>query len=235
MTDPIIQPAHRGDRRACFVVPGRLVDGDKPIDAPIMLSRQAGEALAVLASLLICGEEAAAIAFDRLAERQDGEAAAALAHIAHEERHHDLWLRGLVAALPATPRRRALMARASAFHFDLADGGPPLHFARIAALDAAVCLILSRLIRADGPLTAAPEVRRLLSRIRDDEARHVALARRMARRHPAVAAQHAAAAAARVSLSDIFALARAEFATLGVDPDALIADVRRLPPGLLAT
>lgn len=233
MAQSLSAPAVRRSPRTCFVVPGRLADRDLAPLPPTTLSPRCGEALAVLVSLMACGEEAASIAFDGLAAQDAGAGAAALRTIAQEERVHDAWLRQLTAALPPAPHRAAMLARARRFHIDLAAGGPALHFARIAALDAAVCLILSRLLHRGGAIAGDPGVASLLIRIRRDEARHVAIARAMALGYADRPAMHLAADAARGALAAIFALASDALATLGVDADRLLGDVRRLPPGLI--
>ena len=56
-----------------------------------------------------------------------------------------------------------------------------MHFAHIAALDLAVCDILRPLTASAGPLGSAPLVMAGLRAIRQDEARHVRVARDCAR------------------------------------------------------
>ncbi len=234
MTIDATNPAD-APQRVCFVVPGRLPTGGRPAIAPLSPPPLVGEALATLLALLGCGEEAAANAFDGLAALADDPvASAALARIAAEERVHDALLRDLRAALPVPQRRTMLMARSRRLHLDLAAGGPALHFARIAALDAAVCLVLTRLLTRGGVVAGLPAARDILVRIRTDEARHVTMARAMTRRFADRGAMRAAAAQARSDMADVLRLARAEFEILGVDSERLIGDVARLPAGLIA-
>jgi hypothetical protein len=218
-------------RRTCFAVPGRLT-------LPCVLHQTtlcdaAASALATLIPLLGCGEEAAAIAFDGLSQSSDVQASAALNAIASEERVHDALLRQLASALPEPVNHREMMRAARRFHIDLGNGGADLHLARIAALDSAVCTVLSRLTRIDTPLRADPVIANTLIGIRDDEVRHVAVSRRLALTRGHVKRLRAAATDARASLARILMLAADAFEALGVDPDRLNRDVTRLPDGLL--
>jgi hypothetical protein len=54
---------------------------------------------------------------------------------------------------------------------------PERQLARLAALDAAVCMILSALLRPASPLSKADDIARPLRHIRFDEARHVRITR----------------------------------------------------------
>ena len=99
--------------------------------------------------------------------------------------------------------------------------------------DAAVCTILSRLLAAGRPLACEPVVRDVLARIHRDEARHVRLSRALASRG-SLAGLRDLGYAARSALADVLRLGAAAFDTLGVDPDRLDRDLRRLPDGLFA-
>jgi hypothetical protein len=59
----------------------------------------------------------------------------------------------------------------------MASRDPAVHFARVAALDSAVCIVLSRLVK---PLSRATALIEIFNRIRSDEARHVRFSRRHA-------------------------------------------------------
>ncbi len=218
----------------CFGIAGHRSAAPVRIDAPVRLTDDVAEALAMLVPLLGCGEEAAAMAFDGLS----GAAAfpvesGALATIADEERVHDALLRGLRAALPVPAGVERMLVQARRFHIRLQTGGSIAHLARIAALDAAVCLILSRLTRERGAVARDPVIFDLLRRIRDDEARHVAVARQLVLRHGGTTALRETAAAARHALADTLSLASDAFERLAVDPAALDRRIRRLPDGLL--
>jgi hypothetical protein len=196
----------------------------------VTLAGDAAYALATLVPLLGCGEEAAALAFDALAlTATDDVEHYALQAIAAEERTHDALLTQLARALP-TVDAAAIRRRARRFHIELGQGNRTRHLARIAAVDTAVCTILSRLLRTGTPVSADPVVAALLSRIHRDESRHVAISRRLA-----VAADKTlrdTGAAARSALADVLALGGDAFECLDVDPTRLFADVRRLPDGL---
>ncbi len=203
--------------------------------APLSLAENHAMALARLIPLLGCGEEAAALAFDGLSRTadNDGPAARALDVIAAEEREHGVLMQALSAALPPVTGQAALLRAARKFHICLGKGGFDLHLARIAALDAAVCTILSRLLRKGAPLSHDKTVYTTLSRIRRDEARHVALSRTLALASGEVGRACDVGAAARESLAKIMLQEGGAFERLGVDPDALERDLSRLPNGLL--
>jgi hypothetical protein len=219
---------------ACFAVTRRIDVRALPALPPVRLADDAADALALLVPLLGCGEEAAALAFDAFAENAaTGAACEALAAIAAEERVHDALLRQLGDALPEATGTSRMLAASRRFHIRLGAGGLTAHLARIAALDSAVCTILSRLTHPRGCLARDAGVIGLLRRIRNDEARHVALSRRFALAQGGIAELRDIAAAARGALADTIALAADAFETLGVDPAALDRRVRDLPNGLL--
>lgn len=214
----------------CFGA-GRPPSRAAPID--VRLGDRPAVALATLVPLLGCGEEAAALAFDGLAARDgDPVTAAALRAIAEEERVHDRLLHSLAEALPSVSTE-AMQATARRFHIQLGRGSTLAHLARIAAIDAGVCLILSRLLRPGGPVSGDPAVTRMLARIRRDETRHVRLSRSLVLERAAGRAFEDVAAAAREALANVIALAADGFEDLAVDPARLRADLRTLPQGLL--
>jgi hypothetical protein len=224
---PIAHP-QAGTAQHCFMI-GRRLDADT---VSVTLDAQAAEALAQLVPLLCCGEEAAVASFDRLgrAASLDAEARRTLQKIAEDERRHDAMLRGLCAALPAGSTDPH---RARHFHLSLSRGGTVLHLARIAGLDAAVCTILSRLLQPGVPISRDPGVRAVLTHIRKDETRHVAVSRGIALAAADRQAVRGAAAEARGALAELLACGADAFEALGIDPDRLMRDIKRLPDGLL--
>jgi demethoxyubiquinone hydroxylase (CLK1/Coq7/Cat5 family) len=222
-------------RKWCFDVGLRPTPEHSATANPVALRDTEQDALATLIPLLGCGEEAAVLAFDGLAEANAGSVARyALRAIAAEERVHDALLTGLAARLPQRPISRDMVRAARRFHLDLGRGDSGLHLVRIAATDAAVCMILSRVLREGRPCRSDPFVRATLTRIRNDEARHVSVSRALANTS-AVSPQlmRDVAAAARVALANILMLAGDAFDTLKVDPDRLFHDVSNLPDGLI--
>jgi demethoxyubiquinone hydroxylase (CLK1/Coq7/Cat5 family) len=140
----------------------------------------AAHALADALPFLQCGEESAVHAFgQRLAGIAGAAEQVALDAITADEQRHADWLEALAAALPAAGARPDTAAMA-AFFRRLLTRDPALHFARIAALDLAVCAILQPLTALRGALGAAPAVVAGLAAIRRDEARHVRIARHCA-------------------------------------------------------
>lgn len=220
-----------GDRHGhCFAVALRM-----PLrPCTVALDARYAQPLAALLPLLGCGEEAAVIGFDRLAAESDLEAESrqALQAIAADERQHDALLRGLQAALPAAAPSAAMRRAGRRFHLGLEAGGAAVHLARIAGIDAAVCTILSRLLRPKSALAGERDIARVLGHIRRDEARHVALSREIALASIAPNAARDAAGQARAGLAELLSFGSQALEQLGVDPDALGRDVRSLPPGL---
>lgn len=202
---------------------------------PVMLGERQAAALAVLVPLLGCGEEAAALAFDGLAGMErDPDAARTLATIAAEEREHDALLTALVDGLPATDEAATLRRAARRFHIRLGVGRPAAHLGRIAAIDAAVCTVLSRLLRPGNPLASDATTATLFARIHRDEARHVRVSRQLATARLARAELDDLAAGARAALADVLMLAGGAFEALGVDARILHRDLARVPDGLFA-
>jgi len=201
--------------------------------APRVTDREA-TAFALLVPLLGCGEEAAVIAFDALAEAEaDPDAAAALALIAREEEVHDAMLKSVAAALPAVDDQR-LRREARRFHVRLSRSGAVAHLARIAAIDASLCTILSRLNRAGTPIAGDPVLAGVLRQIHHDETRHVRVARALARRDAAKNALDALAEEARTTLANVLRLAADAFEVLAVDAALLDRDLCQVPAGLFA-
>ncbi|MDQ7981053.1 hypothetical protein QYH69_27840 [Paraburkholderia sp. SARCC-3016] len=201
------------------------------------LDDDTAQALADVLPLLGCAEEAATLAFGRLADRapssdEHGIEAAALRAIEAEERVHDELLQRLGAALPAAPGGAAQRAAARRFHLGLETRERTTHLARICAVDAAVCTILSRLTAPRGALAQDPQLVRLLQGIRRDEARHVAVTRKLVAARGAAALGRMQGAAARHALAGLLVPSGAAFERLCVDPDALLRDVAHLPNGL---
>jgi hypothetical protein len=199
----------------------------------VALDDRPASALALLVPLLGCGEEAAALAFDGLAASDvDPATAAALRVIADEERVHDGLLHCLAESLPVVATA-AVRRAARRFHIDLGRGSTLVHLARIAAVDAGVCTILSRLLRPSSPVAGDRAVANLLARIRSDETRHVRLSRTLVLARADGRRFEDVAQSAREALANVLMLAADAFEVLEVDPAQLRADIRSLPRGLL--
>ena len=222
------------EHRRCFSGSAPMAIPESLPAAP-RLSAETAQALANLLPMLGCGEEAAAVAFHHLAGSAGfaPQTAAALRMIGDEEDVHDALLTRLGLALPPPEQPERVRRAAKRFHIALTRGGPMLHLARIAAVDAGVCTILSRLTDKRGPIAIDAPTLRLLRKIRCDEAKHVAVARCAISNEADRKPLREAAATAREALARLLALDRAAFEALGVDPDQLIRDIARLPNGLI--
>lgn len=222
--------AVQGRAGRCFSVPGRLL----PQPCTLALDPASGEALAAILPLLGCGEEAAIVSFDRLARDCSIAAASrmALKAIAEDERQHDALLGGLQQALPQPTADPALRLASRRFHRALSAGSVPVHLARIAGIDAAVCTVLSHLLRSGSAVAHDPAAARVMRHIRRDEARHVTISRSIAIAAIGRNQAREAAAQARSELADLLAFAAYAFDRVGVDPGRLSAHVRAVPNGL---
>lgn len=145
----------------------------------VRLPRHLSAAFATLMGFLLCGEESAVHAFgDSLMRSATDAERASLEAIARDEEVHawliDQWL--AAASRSASPLDPVASRR---FFVRLQTRDRALHFARIAALDASVCRMLSQLIRS-AALAPCEGLIAGLARIRSDEARHVRVARDMA-------------------------------------------------------
>ena len=187
------------------------------------LAPEVAQALADALPFLRCGEESAVHAFGRrLANSAGGTARvtqAALDAITADESRHAAWLEALASALPAPePASRGPQEAAMATFFRrLLTRDPALHFARIAALDLAVCAILRPLVAQRNALAAAPQVVAGLRAIRGDEARHVRVARSCARGLGISAAQQRQLdLALRTDLARLLAPVRLSLRRLGI-------------------
>lgn len=217
--------------RRCFTT--AVVAPVEPIRGS--LPDRAATALAVLLPILGCGEEAAGLAFSDLADGEDHAAASALRRVAAEERVHDGLIQALVAGLPAPPDQSRARVLSRRFHLELGRGDAAVRLARIAALDSAVCLLLSRLLRRGTPLSADAVIAPILRRIARDEARHVRITRSLVAARMSEASLKAVGSAVRDRLGALLIEAGDAFDTLSFDPRWLLTDVARLPDGLYRT
>ncbi len=130
----------------CFA--SRNPGDDAPLAAmPIQLGARQCDALAELLPVLICGEESANLVFAQLAQAPtlSAQAHRALAGIERDEATHEQLLLQVRAALPEPPVDAALLRAARHFFLRLHEVDIGRHFARITALDSAVCILLGAL------------------------------------------------------------------------------------------
>ncbi|RUN76970.1 hypothetical protein EJC47_07730 [Sphingomonas sp. TF3] len=204
------------------------------IAAPVYgaLPEKAAHALAVLLPILGCGEEAAGLAFYDLADGEDPEAGNVLRRVAAEEQVHDGLIQALAAGLPAPPDQTRLRAMSRRFHLELGRGDSAIRLARIAALDSAVCLLLSRLLRPGTPLAGDAALAPVLRRIARDEARHVQITRELVISRMSETSLKIVGTMVRERLGALLVEASDAFEALSFDPHWLQTDVARLPAAL---
>jgi len=148
-------------------------------DSLSQLSECQMTALGQLLPSLLCGEESAFQVFWREGHAsshvQMNRSEALANQIALEELEHERLLQDLRDCCPVPSNLASTLVRARRFFVRMASRDPALHFARVAALDSAVCIILSTLVK---PLSRATALIEIFNRIRSDEARHVRFSRR---------------------------------------------------------
>jgi len=194
------------------------------------------QALADLLPLLVSSEDAAIMAFGRLA-RDDGfsrASARALRMIEAEERVHFALVDGLTQQLPAAIDARGARQAARAFHAAIATPDAAQALAVVASIDAGTCTILGRLLRRGSVLAQVPHVVAVLTRIYSEEAGHVAVSRRLAMQAANAPRLLPPAHHARAELARLIRHFGNGLEGLGVDTDRLARDLVKLPPRLLA-
>jgi hypothetical protein len=135
------------------------------------------EALGRLLPALLCGEESSFHVFSQEAGRLTEVAfyqRALARRIAVEESEHERLLGDLRKCCPVPNDLTSIRLRAHRFFLRMACRDHALHFAKVAALDSAVCVILAAVTK---PLRRARVVVETFNRIRGDEARHVRFSR----------------------------------------------------------
>ena len=143
------------------------------------------EALALLIPMLLCGEQSAALIFNRETSRLNsqlaGECARAIASIEADELMHDQALQAVAGHLPRLSGQARVKRRAQLFYARLGSDHDSIArlFTGIQHLDACVCQIMHHVANSD--IGKNHPFARLFSRIKRDEARHVLVSKRHAR------------------------------------------------------
>lgn len=185
-------------------------------------------ALAELLQVLACGEESATLAFEHLSRSgKDSRVREALAGIAADEARHEALLTELRRTLPQPAPNPTLHAAIRGFFLRLADRDALVHCARIAAIDSGLCQILAVLRKRGRSLAIDPAAESVLSRIHRDEARHVTIASRCSARLLGTLRGRDIVMEARERFARLLELRGASFEALSVDPDRLLARLRR--------
>ena len=186
-------------------------------------------AIAELVDVLAFGEDSAALTFEHMAQRCSGAGLyTALKGVAADESRHQLWLARLQQSLPLLTPDPAYRKRLRRFFCRLAHEDLRVHFARIFALDSAVCQLLASVESRCTPLPAAA-VTPVFSRIRRDEARHVGVSRRAAGALLGTERGKDLVMEVREGLTQVLAYRATAFETLRVDPDRLFLRLCRVP------
>jgi hypothetical protein len=207
-------------RRAASLTQPRIIEIRDSLSA---LSEPQIEALGRFLPALLCGEESSFHVFSREAGRLTEIAlyrSLALARrIAIEELEHERLLRDLRNSCLVPNDLATIRLKGRRFFLRMASRDPALHFARVAALDSCVCVILAAVVK---PLARARVVVETFNRIRGDEARHV----RFSREHSCELGADKSlladtAACVRSELVALFYPLASTFEDLGLDADRL--------------
>lgn len=187
------------------------------------LSETQVTALGRLLPSLLCGEESAFQIFcgegGRLSSLQLNDSQALAYRIASDELEHERLLRALLGCCPVPGDLTSILLHTRRFFRRMASRNIALHFARIAALDSGLCIILSTLVK---PVSRAGVLAEILHRIRRDEARHVRFSRQHSCRLGAERSSlESAAIRVRTELVALLYPLANSFEELGVDADSL--------------
>ena len=118
------------------------------------------------------------------------------------------------------------------FFMRLASREPATHCARIAAVDAGVCLLLRALRSGCGPVATEPTLSSVVARIHRDEARHVAVTSRHAAQLAGVHRVRDDVVEVRHRLTRLLERRATSLERLGVDPDRLFRSLQAIPRAL---
>lgn len=146
----------------------------------LALTYRQEEAMARLLPLLLCGEQSAIQVFGSEAQQLTGdrwqESIALLSAIETDEYGHEQALQDVSAMLMVPDDLHHIKRRAQLFYISLSKtAGLDNHFANISQLDACVALLMHAV--ANSSLGRSHGIAKLFERIKQDEARHVAVSR----------------------------------------------------------
>jgi hypothetical protein len=179
-------------------------------------------------SLMRAGEQSAAQAFARIIRRlTPGESVHAshkVAQMIADEERHEVLLSHCSAALPEVAADTA----ARRFFQRLETRDPGVHLARISALDACSCQLLSRLLGPQPRGRLSANLIECLSSIRRDEGAHIRTTRTLALELGVDAGQYREITqSVRHSFAALLKTRAMHFEALGVDSDIMIRCVER--------
>ena len=185
-------------------------------------------AVASCLALMRAGEQSAAQAFARIMTRlSPGEyayAAGSVKALIEDEMRHDVQLSESAAGLPFVNTDFA----ARHFFRRLETRDPGVHLARIAALDACSCQLLSRMLAPATRAVLPPRLANTLASIRRDEGSHVRTARRLAGALGVDTGRyHEITRMVRHAFAGLIETRAAHFEALGIDSSLLIQSIDR--------
>ncbi|OED41746.1 hypothetical protein AB833_08980 [Chromatiales bacterium (ex Bugula neritina AB1)] len=191
------------------------------IEIPSVLPESLGHVM----PLLMCGEQSAALVFNRESARQTATRSARLfSAIEADELVHDDALQVIYSQLPVSPDEATIKRRAKRFYAAMGSGSGSVSagelFARILHLDSCVCVIMNSV--ENGKLGNRHPYAKVFRRIKQDEERHVGISRQHLRWLDDDLERTAEAGREiRARLVELLRSEAAHFENLGVDIDIL--------------
>ena len=189
------------------------------------------EATARLVAVLLCGEQSAIRIFAAEVERSRDRGATAairdLCAIEYDEHLHERALQAFCRFLPVPDDGHRLKRRAQRFFAGLGRiEQMSRHFGQISQLDSAVCKIMWHVEQSD--VKGTSPLRHLATRIKRDEARHVAVSRHYAKGLGLDGKSRCEdGEQIREKLVEMLQPLATSFEIIGVDSDRLFAHIRR--------
>lgn len=139
------------------------------------------EALGQLVPTILCGEESAVHVFYRGLATLPAEDRPAVLKVVTDETEHETMLSALQGLCPTPDDIKLRRAKSKRFFMSMAVREPDIHFAQVSALDSGVCILMDELLRGHSAVLRNPDLTKIATRIKLDEATHVGVTRRATR------------------------------------------------------
>ena len=223
-------------KQRCFPLPEASVSA--PVQHPLLqwlasdydltenLSAVQQQALARLVPLLLCGEQSAVHVFNSEYNRQQ-QSRRYLAEIEADERLHEEALQQLLEQLPDVTGMHKIKRQAQLFYARIqqATDSVAAHFYTISQLDACVCVLMNAVANSS---IKGSRAARLFTLIKQDEARHVSIAKKHARELQADIEQHNGGMPVQQGLVDLLRTQQQAFRDLDIDTEQLFSRLQNM-------
>ncbi len=210
-------------------LPGRV---HSPVGTPLRrLTTQEAEAVGQLVPTILCGEESAVHVFYRGLATLPAEDRPAVLKVVTDETEHETMLSSLFDLCPTPDDIKLRRAKSKRFFMSMAVREPDIHFAQVSALDSGVCILMDELLRGHSAVLRNPDLTRIATRIKMDEATHVGVTRRATKTLGLPAKTYRdQAVATKQAFCDHLAYSADAFEALSVCPDKLFKRIVREIP-----